>query len=126
MKRDTETGGKGSPRLCKAGWLRHELKCSASFERRRRGGWSCCAASADAREALLIDIGLKSVRSAGVFGGLRHHYQPPRLRAFWENLSAQPPRLAKAGTPLQHEYCRHSRSVVPTAKQNVAAEAAKR
>ena len=41
---------------------------------------------------------VKSERFAGTDGGLRHHYQPPRLRAFWEMLSAQTPRLAKAGT----------------------------
>ena len=69
MKRDTETGGKGSPRLCKAGWLRHELKCSASFERRRRGGWSCCAASADAAKRSLFNIERKSVRFASTYVG---------------------------------------------------------
>ena len=46
----------------------------------------------------LFDIELKLVRYAGISGGLRRHYQPPSLRAFWEILSAQSPRLAKAGT----------------------------
>jgi hypothetical protein len=48
-------------------------------------------------ERSLFDIELKSVRYAAICGGLRRRYQPPRLRAFWEILSAQAPHLAKAG-----------------------------